>query len=98
MRVLLTRTSEYLKDAKIIEVEENKFFDYLKSLQAETGCPFVVDTDETQYDFLDSDITDYHTELIERYHDIMVSREEQYGKTFIIPCDTMVEIYNDYRE
>lgn len=97
MRILLTRTSDYgLR--KIIEIEEEKFFEYLKNLQADEGHNFVVDTDGDSYYFDDTDVTEYHCELIKRYEDIMETRIERRGKTFIIPCDIKVEIYDDYRE
>lgn len=98
MRVLLRRTSAWPAYGKIIEIEEEKFFEYLKNLQLDEGYRFVVDTDRVSYDFRDTDVTEYHCELIKRYEDIMETRIERVGKTFIIPCDIEVEIYDDYRE
>ena len=98
MRVLLRRTSAWPAYGKIIEIEEEKFFEYLKNLQLDEGYQFVVDTNGIDYEFGDKDVNEYHSELIKRYEDELQTRMYVYGKRYVIPCDVMVEIYDDYRE
>lgn len=97
MRILLTRTSDYgLR--KIIEIEEEKFFEYLKNLQADDGHDFVVDTDGRAYEWRADDATAYHTELMRIYENILETRIVPGGKLYSIAYDARVEIYDDYRE
>ena len=98
MRILLTRTSQCWNNSKIIEIDDEKFFEYLKNLQADVGFTFVIDTNRIVYNFRDRDITDYHTNLIKRYENILEMRTDRAGKEYIIPCDINVEIYDNYRE